>query len=106
MLPGDEIYHFYLGDPVEMLQLDTNGTGRVLILGPKVEEGMNLQVCVPGRTWQGSRLIDGGTFALLVTTMAPGFDFQDFKAGDRESLLRTYPQYSEQIAKLAADSMV
>src|SRR5712691_4075560 len=47
MLPGDEIYHFYLGDPVEMLQLHADGTGRVVILGQKVDAGMNLQVCVP-----------------------------------------------------------
>ncbi len=32
-LNSDEIFHFYLGDPVEMLQLLPDGTGRTLILG-------------------------------------------------------------------------
>ena len=27
-LATDEIFHFYLGDPVEMLQLDPDGTGK------------------------------------------------------------------------------
>src|SRR5579871_274890 len=31
-LPSDEVFHFYLGDPVEMLQLDDGG-GRVVTLG-------------------------------------------------------------------------
>ena len=31
-LQSDEIFHFYLGDPVEMLQLWPDGSGRVLIL--------------------------------------------------------------------------
>jgi uncharacterized protein len=41
-LPGDEIFHFYLGDPVEMLQLRPDGTGEVLILGPDLLRGMRL----------------------------------------------------------------
>ena len=30
-LQTDEIFHFYLGDPVEMLQLMPDGSGRVII---------------------------------------------------------------------------
>src|SRR5205085_4867749 len=33
-LREDEVFHFYLGDPVEMLQLKPDGTGELLILGP------------------------------------------------------------------------
>ncbi len=35
-LRGDETYHFYLGDPVEMLQLNPDGTGEPILIGPKI----------------------------------------------------------------------
>ena len=47
-LPGDEIFHFYLGDPVEMLELHPDGAARVLTLGADVAHGMKLQHVVPG----------------------------------------------------------
>src|SRR5438309_5994853 len=67
-LPTDEVYHFYLGDPVEMLQLWPDGTGRVVSLGQDVRAGHLLQAVVPRGVWQGSRLYSGGAFALLGTT--------------------------------------
>jgi predicted cupin superfamily sugar epimerase len=75
-LPGDEVFHFYLGDPVEMLMLHPGGEAERILLGPEVP-AMRLQHVVPGGTWQGSRLVSGGRWALLGTTMAPGFDSGD-----------------------------
>lgn len=100
-LRGDEVYHFYLGDPVEMLQLNPNGTGEPILIGPKIESGMRLQYTVPGGCWQGARLAPGGKFALLGTTMAPGFDPVDFELGSREHLSSLYPPYAALIALLS-----
>ena len=99
-LKSDEIYHFYLGDPVELLQLGPDGSGTVVTLGPNLEQGMKVQHVVPHGLWQGSRLREGGRWALLGTTMAPGFDFSDFEAGGREPLLRAYPQFEDLILAL------
>ncbi len=99
-LRGDEIYHFYLGDPVDLLLLHPDGRGETLTLGRDLEAGMHLQTLAPGDAWQGSRLRDGGRFALLGTTMAPGFAFEDFELADREDLLREYPAFSDQIVSL------
>ncbi len=68
-LPADEIFHFYLGDPVEMLQLLPDGSGSAITLGPDILNGMHLQVTVGKGVWQGSRLLPGGKFALLGTTI-------------------------------------
>ena len=46
-LASDEIFHFYLGDPVEMVQLLPDGSHRVLVLGSDIAAGMRLQVIVP-----------------------------------------------------------
>lgn len=101
-LPGDEIFHFYLGDPVEMLQLHVDGTAEVVVLGNDLAAGERPQVVVPGGTWQGSRLVSGGRYALMGTTMAPGFDFDDWEAGDRAELLERYPEQARRIAGLTA----
>ena len=96
-LPGDEVYHFYLGDPVDLLLLLPDGRGDIITLGQDLEAGMRLQAVAPGGAWQGSRLRDGGRFALLGTTMAPGFAFEDFELGDREVLLQAYPSFADRI---------
>jgi len=100
-LPTDEIFHFYLGDPVRMLLLHPDGKGETIVLGPNLESGQRLQFVVPQGVWQGSYLIEGGRFALMGTTMSPGFDFEDFESGEREHLTEIYPKYINHISKLA-----
>jgi len=99
-LQTDEMYHFYLGDPVEMLLLHPDKPGERTVLGPDVLGGQHVQFVVPRSVWQGSRLISGGSFALLGTTMAPGFDFADWKEGRRDALSREYPEHAELIRAL------
>ena len=99
-LPGDEIFHFYLGDPVEILQLNPDGGGEVIILGTDLAAGMRPQHVVPGGIWQGSRLRAGGSYALLGTTMSPGFDYKDYETGTRSILTQQYPKHSALITSL------
>lgn len=99
-LPSDEVYHFYLGDPVEMLLLLADGSSQVVRLGQDVLNGQTVQHVAPQGAWQGSRLLPGGRFALLGTTMAPGFTPGDFEAGDRAALMRDYPVEAERITLL------
>ncbi len=94
---GDEMFHFYLGDPVEMLQLHPGGAGDVVILGQDILAREKLQHIVPGGVWQGSRLREGGKLALLGTTMAPGFEYDDYETGDRAKLVAEYPAFAELI---------
>lgn len=100
LLPTEEIYHFYLGDPVEMLLLHLGGRSEHILLGHDVLGSQCVQFTVPRGVWQGSRLISGGRFALMGTTMAPGFTPSDFTGGDREELLREFPAESEMIRAL------
>jgi predicted cupin superfamily sugar epimerase len=102
-LPGDEVFHFYLGDPVEMLQLWPHGSVRHVVVGSDLARGVQPQVIVPGGVWQGCRLKDGGQFALMGTTMSPGFDARDFEAGTRAALVSSYPSAIDDIVKLTRD---
>jgi predicted cupin superfamily sugar epimerase len=99
-LQSDEMFHFYLGDPVEMLQLWPDGLGRVVILGSDILNGMQPQVVVPRGVWQGARLLKDGRFALLGTTVSPGFEFADYESGRRDELVRSYPQFQDLITAL------
>jgi len=99
-LPGDEVFHFYLGDPVRMLQLWPDGSTQTLTLGTDLKSGQVPQLVVPGGVWQGSVLVDGGKFALLGATMAPGFDYADYTSGNRRELTSKYPEAAALIARL------
>ncbi len=96
-LRSDEIYHFYLGDPLEITLLYPDGTSRQVILGQDIFHGQQLQLVVPHGAWQGTRLASGGRFALIGTTMAPGYTDADYEHGDRETLLAQYPHERERI---------
>ena len=83
-----------------MLQLGPGGSSRVVTLGSDLLAGQQPQLVVPGGTWQGSHLIDGGRFALLGATMSPGFDFADYEAGRGSELTELYPKWAELIGRL------
>lgn len=99
-LPTDEIYHFYIGDPVEMLLLGSESTAQRIRLGSNVAAGEHVQYVVPAGVWQGSRLMAGGSFALLGTTMSPAFDPSDYQPGLRSELIAQYPQHAASIQAL------
>ena len=99
---SDEVYHFYLGDPVEMLQLLPDGTHRTLVLGHGVAEGQHVQLVVARGVWQGSALAAGGRWALMGATVSPGFEYGDYEAGDRDKLIRKYPAAEALITRLTS----
>lgn len=99
-LPTDEVYHFYLGDPVEQLLLHPDGRSELVVLGQDLVAGQRVQHVAPRDTWQGTRLVPGGRWALLGTTMAPGFDASDYVAGERVPLMAAYPHEAARILAL------
>ena len=100
VLDSDEMFHFYLGDPVEMLQLYPDGRSAVFILGPDLAAGQQVQLVVPAGVWQGTRLIGDGKVALLGCTVTPGFDFADYRSASYEELAAKWPGEAERIKNL------
>ncbi len=98
---SDEIFHFYCGDPVEMLMLHKNGNGEIITIFNKPGENFNPQKIVPKETWQGTRLKSGGKFALLGVTVSPAFLYNDFISGDCDELVGLYPKFEDMIKKLS-----
>ena len=102
-LASDEIFHFYLGDAVTMLQLGPDGSSEIITLGHDILNGQRVQVTVPQGLWQGCFLNQGGRFALMGTTVAPGFDFADYEAAGRKELLQQYPAHRDLIIRLTPE---
>lgn len=100
VLPGDEVFHFYLGSPVRMLQLWPDGSGKEVILGSDIGAGQVPQLVVPGGVWQGTKLLGADGFALLGCTVAPGFDYADYRSAARAELAAKWPAFAERIAEL------
>jgi uncharacterized protein len=100
----DEIYHFYLGDPVEMLLLYPDGNSKHVVLGKDILGDQQVQYVVPHGVWQGSHLLPGGKYALMGTTMAPGFEWDEFVLGHRADLVSKYPQEKALLHRLTRGS--
>ena len=100
-LPKDEVYHFYLGDAVELHLLRPNGVLEIIRLGSNLSGGERPQAVVPAGVWQGSRLAPAGEWALLGTTVHPGFEFADLRLADA-NLLERFPQHQAALQSLLA----
>ena len=100
LLDSDEMFHFYLGDPVEMLQLFPDGSTAVFILGRDLTAGQHVQLVVHAGVWQGTRLIGDGGVALLGCTVTPGFDFADYRNASYAELVAKWPKEAERIKAL------
>jgi predicted cupin superfamily sugar epimerase len=96
-LKSDEIFHFYLGDAVTMLLLYPDGRSDTVTLGSDIENGQLVQKVVPRGVWQGAKLCEGGRFALMGTTVAPGFEPEDFELAERQELLNKFTGHEELI---------
>jgi predicted cupin superfamily sugar epimerase len=94
---SDEVYHFYAGDSVDMIQIDDSGILSRFILGSDILNNQSPQLVVPKGKWQASRLKAGGRWALMGSTVAPGFEFEDFELADRDRMLLQFPQLSQDI---------
>jgi uncharacterized protein len=100
MLTSDEIFHFYLGDPVEMLQLHPDGRSALFTLGQDFSRDQHVQLTVPAGVWQGTRLLPGGKVALLGCTVTPGFEFADYSSGSYAVLSAKWPVEADRIRAL------
>lgn len=100
-LPGDEIWHFYGGDPLRLVLLHPDGSSEDVILGADFAAGQRVQFVVPALTWQAGQVLAGGAYSLFGCTMAPGFTSAGFNGADTPALLAAYPTRAADILEFA-----
>jgi len=101
VVTSDEIWHHYLGDPLSLHCFDNEGQHREVRLGPALAEGERPQHVVLRGELQAARVTPGPHgFALCGCTVAPGFDFADFRLPPRAELLARLPQHAQLVTAL------
>lgn len=91
---NDQLYHHYLGSPLEVLLLEEDGRSEVRVVGSDLRATMRPQLLIPGGTFHTSRLPAGG-WALLASTEWPGVEPPDVEQGDPERLAASHPEAAE-----------
>lgn len=101
-ISSTEIFHYYAGSSVEMFQITKTGKLKKTILGPHLNKGERPQVIIPPNIWQAAKLKKNIKikWALIGTTVCPGFKYEDFEIGKRKNLISQFPKYRNQITEL------
>lgn len=99
-IKSDECWHFYRGDPLEIIVLQPNGELTVTTLGNDITKGHLFQYVVPAGCWFASRPAPGSQYCFVGCTVAPGFDFADFEMANGEQLASEFPQHNKLIREL------
>ncbi|MEK7287841.1 MAG: cupin domain-containing protein [Elusimicrobiota bacterium] len=102
-IQSDEIWHFYLGGPLTLIQIPPSGQIEKVVLGQDVETGQKLQHIVPAGCWFGAHPNPGSAFSFVGCTVSPGFDFADFEMGKRADLTARFPRLAAQIRRFTRE---
>ena len=100
-IQSDEVWHFYAGEPLHVHVLDENGALITHKLGNALTHpDAVFQAVVPAGLWFAAECADPATFALVGCTVAPGFEFSEFKLAEVDVLKARHPQHADFIEKL------
>jgi predicted cupin superfamily sugar epimerase len=99
-IKSDECWHFYAGDPLEVLVIYPDGTLQTTLLGQDIYAGQLFQYVVPANCWFASRPGAGSRYSFVGCTVSPGFDFADFELAAADDLVQQFPQQEKLIRQL------
>lgn len=99
---NDQLYHYYLGDPLEVFLLRPEGGVERVILGPDLSSGEIVQLLIPGNTFHTARLVRGGRWFLGASTEWPGVVPSDVEIGNLDLLADEYPGVATDLRAIAA----
>jgi predicted cupin superfamily sugar epimerase len=97
-IKNDQLYHYYLGDPIEVLLLRENGVSELVIVGPNIVGGHLVQLFIPGNTFHTARITGKRRWFLGASTEWPGVvPSEDVELGDVDQLAAKYPEAAADI---------
>jgi predicted cupin superfamily sugar epimerase len=94
---NDQLYHYYLGDPLEVLMLHENGVTEHVVVGPDLRGKQCVQLLIPGNTFHTARVIGHRRWFLGASTEWPGVEKVDVEIGDVEALAAKYPDVADDL---------
>jgi uncharacterized protein len=99
---NDQLYHYYLGDPLEVFLLHAGGTAERVIVGPDLRRGQRVQLLIPGNTFHTARLTGRAQWFLGASTEWPGVVPADVEIGNLDELVAKYPVVAADLRAIAA----
>lgn len=99
---NDQLYHYYLGDPLEVFMLHDDGRPERVVVGPDIRGGQRVQLLIPGGTFHTARLIGRRRWFLGASTEWPGVVPADVEIGDLDTLAGKYPSVAPELRAIAA----
>jgi predicted cupin superfamily sugar epimerase len=92
-IKNDQLYHYYLGDPIEVLLLRENGESEFVMVGPNLIGGHLVQLFIPGNTFHTARITGKRRWFLGASTEWPGVvPEEDVELGNADELAAKYPE--------------
>jgi len=98
---NDQLYHYYLGDPIELIMLPAEGAAQRVVVGPDLRGGQRVQQLIPGGTFHTARIRPGGRWFLGASTEWPGVVPADVEMGDLEALAARHPAVAADLRAFA-----
>jgi predicted cupin superfamily sugar epimerase len=95
---SDQMYHHYLGDPLDVLLLYADGRSEVKRVGADLAAGIRPQLFIPGGTFHTARVAAGGEYALLGTSVWLRAEPADVELGEIDQLTAVFPAARDEIA--------
>jgi predicted cupin superfamily sugar epimerase len=97
---ADETWHFYLGSPIKLVEISPTGEVTETIMGPDIAAGQVPQHTVMHGNWLGAWNLEESLYSLVGCTVAPGMELHDYQHGERDDLLKLFPQHKDLIMRL------
>src|SRR5436189_1513793 len=88
---NDQLYHYYLGDPLEVFMLHAEGSVERVVVGADLRGGQRVQLLIPGNTFHTARVIGRRCWFLGASTEWPGVVGADVEIGNVDELAAQYP---------------
>ena len=99
VIQQDEVWHFYEGSSLTIHIIDQKGEYTTVKLGKNIKDGESFQAVARSGCWFAAAVKNTESYSLVGCTVAPGFDFADFKMADRNNLVELYPEHRDIIEK-------
>jgi uncharacterized protein len=99
---NDQLYHYYLGDPLELFMLHADGSSERVIVGPDLRGGQRMQLLIPSNTFHTARVIGDRRWFLGGSTEWPGVMPADVEIGNLDELASSYPAVAPDLRAIAA----
>lgn len=99
---NDQLYHYYLGDPLEVILLHADGATKRIVVGPDLRAGNRVQLLIPGDTFHTARVIGRRRWFLGASTEWPGVVPTDVEIGNVDAIAAKYPAVADTLRAVAA----